>query len=178
MAVANSLSAYEAGAALIDVTVNGLGERTGIADIAPVTTALTTQYGQTNRWRLDLLPELSSMVEESCGMQVSPQYPIVGENAFRHNAGLHVAAVMMNPEHYESIPAHLVGRRRSIVVDRFAGIPTLEYKCRELGINANAQELELMLRRIKREERAIVSDGEFEDMLRQTRAQLSLPTRP
>src|SRR5687768_1076443 len=98
------------------------------------------------------------MVEDACGMPVSPQYPIVGENAFRHNAGLHVAAVMMNPEHYESIPAHLVGRKRSIVVDRFAGIPTLEYKCRELGINATPQELEVVLRTIKREERAIVSD--------------------
>jgi 2-isopropylmalate synthase len=169
MAVANSLSAFEAGAALIDVTVNGLGERTGIADIAPITTALTTQYGQQNRWELQLLPELSSMVEDACAMPVSPQYPIVGENAFRHNAGLHVAAVMMNPEHYESIPASLVGRKRSVVVDRFAGIPTLEYKCRELGVTARPQELERMLVRIKSEERAIVSDTEFLEMLEKAR---------
>jgi 2-isopropylmalate synthase len=169
MAVANSLSAYEAGAALIDVTVNGLGERTGIADIAPLTTALTTQYGHTNRWELTLLPELSAMVEDACQMPVSPQYPIVGENAFRHNAGLHVAAVMMNPEHYESIPASLVGRKRSVVVDRFAGIPTLEYKCRELGLTARPQELERVLNRIKAEERAVVSDAEFLDMLQRAR---------
>lgn len=165
MAVANSLTAYEAGAALIDVTINGLGERTGIADIGPVTTALTTQYGQNDRWELSLLPELSSMVEDACGMPVSPQYPIVGENAFRHNAGLHVAAVMMNPEHYESIPAGLVGRKRSVVVDRFAGIPTLEYKCRELGVTARPQELDRVLTRIKTEERAIVSDNDFLEML-------------
>jgi len=170
MAVANSLSAYEAGAALIDVTVNGLGERTGIADIAPVTTALATQYGQMNRWKLDLLPELSSMVEDACGMPVSPQYPIVGENAFRHNAGLHVAAVMMNPDHYESIPAHLVGRTRSIVVDRFAGLPTLEYKCRELNVQATPGQLEAILRQIKAEERAIVADVEFLEMLQRERA--------
>ena len=169
MAVANSLTAFEAGAALIDVTVNGLGERTGIADIAPVTTALTTQYGQKDRWGLELLPELSSMVEDACAMPVSPQYPIVGENAFRHNAGLHVAAVMMNPEHYESIPASLVGRKRSVVLDRFAGIPTLEYKCRELEVDARPQELERILIRIKAEERAIVSDGEFLEMLDQAR---------
>jgi isopropylmalate/homocitrate/citramalate synthase len=105
-------------------------------------------------------------------MQVSPQYPIVGENAFRHNAGLHVAAVMMNPEHYESIPAGLVGRKRSIVVDRFAGIPTLEYKCRELGMNASAAELERVLSMIKHEERAIVSDNEFAELLRLARDQL------
>ena len=169
MAVANSLAAYEAGAALIDVTVNGLGERTGIADIAPLTTALTTQYGHENRWELSLLPELSGMVEDACGMPVSPQYPIVGENAFRHNAGLHVAAVMMNPEHYESIPASLVGRKRSVVLDRFAGIPTLEYKCRELSVTARPQELERVLLRIKAEERAIVSDAEFLEMLEKAR---------
>ncbi len=169
MAVANSLTAYEAGAALIDVTVNGLGERTGIADIGPVTTALTTQYGLKDQWELHLLPELSGMVEDACGMPVSPQYPIVGENAFRHNAGLHVAAVMMNPEHYESIPASLVGRKRSVVVDRFAGIPTLEYKARELNVNVRPQELERILIRIKSEERAIVSDNEFLEMLESAR---------
>lgn len=169
MAVANSLTAYEAGAALIDVTVNGLGERTGIADIGPVTTALHTQYGLKDQWELSLLPELSGMVEDACGMPVSPQYPIVGENAFRHNAGLHVAAVMMNPEHYESIPASLVGRKRSVVVDRFAGIPTLEYKARELNVNARPQELERILIRIKSEERAIVSDSEFLEMLESAR---------
>ena len=173
MAVANSLSAYEAGAALIDVTVNGLGERTGIADIASVTTALATQYGQMNRWKLHLLPELSAMVEDACAMPVSPQYPIVGENAFRHNAGLHVAAVMMNPDHYESIPAHLVGRHRSIVLDRFAGIPTLEYKCRELNVESTLAELEIVLRRIKGEERAIVSDAEFVEMVQAARVRVA-----
>lgn len=174
MAVANSLAAYEAGVHLIDVCVNGLGERTGIADLAPLTTALTTQYGQANRWKLDLLPELSSLVEDASGLAVNAQAPIVGENAFRHNAGLHVAAVMMNPDHYESIPASLVGRKRSIVVDRFAGVPTLEYKCRELGIQAAPPELERVLAIIKNEERAIVSDAEFLDLVQRVRAPAAL----
>lgn len=175
LAVANSLAAVEAGAALVDVTVNGLGERTGIADLSQVTTALHLQYGQRGRWRLELLPDLSQFVEETCGMRVSAQAPIVGENAFRHNAGLHVAAVMMNPDHYESIPASLVGRRRSIVVDRFAGLPTLEYKCRELGLTPTRNELERVLARIKQEERALVSDWEFRQMMAQ---ELAIPVLP
>lgn len=169
LAVANSLAAFEAGAALIDVTVNGLGERTGIADLGSVTAALATQYGQSGRWDLGLLPGLSAMVEDASRMPVPAQHPIVGENAFRHNAGLHVAAVMMDPGHYESIPAALVGRKRSIVVDRFAGLPTLEYKCRELGVEAGPEELRRVLAQIKQEERAVVSDAEFLDLLRRAR---------
>lgn len=169
LAVANGLAAVEAGAALVDVTINGLGERAGITDLAQLTTALALQYGHRDRWRLHMLPQLSRLVEDASGTPVPVQAPIVGENAFRHNAGLHVAAVMMNPDHYESIPASLVGRRRSIVVDRFAGLPTLEYKCHELGLDAARPELELVLQRIKMEERGFVTDTEFHQLLEEAR---------
>lgn len=170
MAVANSLAAYEAGVALIDVSVNGLGERTGITDLSTLTTALALHYGQTNRWKLGLLPELSGLVEDASGVSVAPQAPIVGENAFRHNAGLHVAAIMVNPDHYESIPAALVGRKRSVVVDRFAGLATLEFKCRELDVTARPEELERALAIIKQEERPLVSDHEFLELLQRVRS--------
>src|SRR5581483_7579730 len=102
MAVANSLSAYEGGAHLIDVTVNGLGERTGIAPLAETTVALKLRYGVDAPWKLDMLPQLSQTVAEFSGIAVGHQQPIVGHNAFRHNAGLHVAAVFVNPDPYEA----------------------------------------------------------------------------
>jgi 2-isopropylmalate synthase len=161
MAVANSLAAYEAGAALIDVTVNGLGERTGIAPLAETTVALKLRYGAPNTWRLDMLPEISAMVAEASAIPVAAQAPIVGANAFRHNAGLHVAAVLVDPAHYESVPAALVGRTRSVPLDRFAGLHTLQYKCRELGLKADPATMQRVLDRIKREERRHVDDDEF-----------------
>jgi 2-isopropylmalate synthase len=161
MAVANSLAAVEAGVRLVDVTVNGLGERTGIAPLAETSVALKLRCGVDAPWKLELLPQLSETVAEYSGLPIPAQAPIVGAHAFRHNAGLHVSAVFVNPDHYESIPAKLVGRTRSVVVDRFAGLHTLEFKARELGIHVPRELLERVLARIKREERGHVADEEF-----------------
>lgn len=175
MAVANSLAAVEAGASLVDVCVNGLGERTGIAPLAETTVALRLNYGAEAPWRLEMLPELSRRVAQYSGLPVPAQAPIVGAHAFRHNAGLHVAAVFVNPDFYESIPARLVGRTRSVALDRFAGLPTLEYKCRELALDATPTQLERVLARIKEEERRWVSDDEFRRMLDEAREAVAVP---
>jgi 2-isopropylmalate synthase len=175
MAVANSLSAFEAGARLIDVTVNGLGERTGISTLAETSVALKTRYEVDAPWKLEMLPQISQVVAEYSGIPIPALAPIVGANAFCHNAGLHVAAVLVDPSHYESVPAGLVGRTRSVPLDRFAGMHTLEYKCRELGIAASPQTLEAVLEQIKREERRHVDDEEFRIMIRRAaRAQDAL----
>jgi len=174
MAVANSLAAVEAGAQLVDVTVNGLGERTGIAPLAETTVALRLNYGTDAPWRLEMLPQIADTVAEYSGIPIPHQAPIVGANAFRHNAGLHVAAVFANPDHYESIPARLVGRTRSVALDRFAGLPTLQYKCRELGLTATDLELERVLERIKADERNLVPDDEFVQLLRAARPPLTI----
>jgi 2-isopropylmalate synthase len=177
MAVANSLAAVEAGAALVDVTVNGLGERTGIAPLSETTVALRLNYGTEAPWRLEMLPQIAETVAEYSGIPIHAQAPIVGANAFRHNAGLHVAAVFADPDHYESIPARLVGRTRSVALDRFAGLPTLQYKCRELGLAATDEELERVLGRIKADERNLVPDDEFRRMLDAARRPLPLLAR-
>ena len=167
LAVANSLAAIEAGALVVDATVNGIGERAGITDLASLATALRVAHGIETPWRLDRLPHLSQMVARATGLPVAKQAPVVGEYAFRHNAGLHVAAVFHDPGHYESIPAELVGRARSVTVNRFAGLVTLQYKCRELGVSADDGVLQRVLRRIKAEELGDVGDAELLAMLRE-----------
>jgi isopropylmalate/homocitrate/citramalate synthase len=107
------------------------------------------------------------MVEAATGLPVAWQAPVVGRYAFRHNAGLHVAAVFHDPGHYESIPAHLVGRDRSITVGRFAGLVTLQYKCRELGIEADDGALGRVLRRIKELEVGDLPDADLLALLRE-----------
>lgn len=158
LAAANALAAHEAGAQVLDVTVNGLGERTGIASLAEVATALRLAYGVDNGYRLDSLPEISALVANASRVPVSPQAPVVGRHAFTHNAGLHVAAVLRDPDHYESIPAALVGRTRTLWLDRYAGLETVRHKLDELGLALpEAQEREL-LRRIKESEARWVPD--------------------
>jgi 2-isopropylmalate synthase len=161
MAVANSLAAIEAGATVIDVTVNGLGERTGIAPLAEMAVALRLRAGVEADWKLSQLPAISAYVEEASRIPVWKQAPIVGANAFTHNAGLHVAAVLLDPSHYESIPADLVGRRRRLVVDKMAGRPTVKYRLECLGLDASDAFVDAVLAYVKRRGINDASDDEL-----------------
>ena len=163
MAVANSLAAVEAGASVIDVTVNGLGERTGIAPLAETAVALRLRAGAANPWNLAMLPELSEAVERYSRIPVWRQAPIVGANAFTHNAGLHVAAVLLNPAHYESIPADLVGRTRRLVVDKMAGRPTVKHRLEALGLDAGEEMVDMVLSYVKRRG---INDASDDDLRR------------
>lgn len=120
MALANSLAAYENGAVTIDACVNGLGERAGITDLASLAVSLEVHYGIDNGYDLELLPELSRRVEELSGFKVASNAPITGENAYTHNAGLHVSAALKRPSFYEVVPAESVGRTRCFQVDKMS----------------------------------------------------------
>ncbi|MFQ5795027.1 MAG: homocitrate synthase [Candidatus Bipolaricaulia bacterium] len=149
MAVANSLAGYEAGARLIDVTVNGLGERTGLASLAEVIIALKMLYHVENDWALEMLPELSHLVEKYSGVFNSDLAPIVGMSAFSHKAGLHTRAVLEDPRTYEAIPPEIVKRHRQIIIDKYTGRDTVRARLEEMGIKPTAAQLEEIVSRIK-----------------------------
>ncbi|MBW3583712.1 MAG: homocitrate synthase [Euryarchaeota archaeon] len=157
LAVANSLAAWHSGVTVIDTCVNGLGERCGITDLASLTTAIQTLHG-IGPWDLTLLPELSETVARHARVPVPVQAPVVGRTAFSHNAGLHVSAVLLDPSHYENISAARVGRQRELVLDRFAGLPTVRYRLARLGVHATDEEAGAVLRLIKQSEAREVND--------------------
>jgi 2-isopropylmalate synthase len=161
MAVANSLTAIEAGASLVDVTINGLGERTGIASLAELCTALKLIHKSEAKWKMELIPEMSRVVEEYSGIKVSSQAPIVGRNAFRHNAGLHVAAVLLDPNHYESIPAEMVGRQRDVVLGKMSSRQTIIFKLNQLDLILENGKVNDLLQHIKSNGYRDLSDREF-----------------
>ena len=148
MAVANSLAAAEGGATIIHVTVNGLGERTGIAPLEQVAVALKRHYGLEV---VDLrgVVKLSRLVERYSGIPVSPLAPVVGENAFTHKAGVHVAGVLSNPETYEAYPPEWVGRSRDYTIDKYTGRRALRARLERLGVRVSDAELDEILRRVK-----------------------------
>ncbi|MBD3204446.1 homocitrate synthase [Candidatus Woesearchaeota archaeon] len=167
LASANSLSALNSGARLADVTINGLGERCGIADLSQVCTALKTIYRAENNWKLDMLPEISDVVERYSGIKVSKQAPVVGKNAFTHNAGLHVSAMLIDPEHYETIPCGLVGRKRDIVIDKMAGKEAIRFKLDKLGIQANDDLVNNFSKELKLRESNLLKDHQIKRLAKE-----------
>ncbi|OGD45872.1 homocitrate synthase [Candidatus Bathyarchaeota archaeon RBG_16_48_13] len=148
MAVANSLAALEAGATAVHVSVNGLGERTGIAPLADVATALKVIYNM-DTVKLEQLPALSVMVERYSGIVRSQNSPVVGENAFSHKSGVHAAGVLANPATYEAFPPELIGRHRAIIIDKYTGRHAVKYQLERLGIQLSSEQIEAVLERIK-----------------------------
>ena len=174
MAVANALTAVEAGARLIDTTVNGLGERTGIPALAETAMALRLRYGLRSDWDLSLLPALSQMVAKASKIPVPIQAPVVGTNAFTHNAGLHVSAVLIDPSHYESIPAELVGRTRRVALDKMAGKPSLQHRLEALGIVLDQPTFDAVFVRIKALRKSQLGDVQLRNLVRKVKGQQDL----
>ncbi len=136
-ALANAFAACDAGADQIHTTIDGIGERTGIPALAEVAVALTYLYKSPNDFRLDMLQDLSRLIEEYTTVRPYDSKPVVGMSAYKHKAGTHLAAILRNPAAYEPIPPRVVGNRRRIVFGELAGKTGASYLMTLLGLDKN-----------------------------------------
>ena len=134
-AVANAFAACDAGVDQIHTTIDGIGERTGIPPLAEVAVALTYLYKSPNDFRLDMLQDLSRLIEDYTSIPPYDSKPIVGSSAYKHKAGTHLAAILRNPAAYEPIPPRIVGNRRRIVFGELAGKTGAAYLMSLLGLD-------------------------------------------
>jgi len=149
LAVANSLAAVEAGGEQVHVTINGLGERAGNASLEEVVVGLRAFYNIRPRVRTELLVETSQLVERLTGVQVPPNKAIVGNNAFAHEAGIHVHGVLSFPGTYEPLSPELVGHHRRLVLGKHAGTRSVKKQLEDLGIRTTKDRLMEITRRVK-----------------------------
>jgi methanogen homocitrate synthase len=150
LAVANSLSAIENGAEAVSCTVNGIGERAGNAPLEEMVMALKYLYGVDLGFKTEVLRELSEMVSRYSGIPVPGNKPVVGDNIFTHESGLHVSAVLRNPLTYEPFPPEEVGQRRRISFGKHSGLEAVKYKLREIGVRFSEGDARRVLEMIKR----------------------------
>src|SRR5436190_8627710 len=134
-AVANTLSAVDAGATHVQGTLNGYGERTGNADLVSVVANLELKL---NRQVLPggLLREATRVahaVAEVTNVPPSARQPYVGVSAFAHKAGLHASAIKVDPNLYQHMEPEGVGNDMRLLVSDMAGRASIELKGRELG---------------------------------------------
>ncbi|MGA2774707.1 MAG: citramalate synthase [Candidatus Omnitrophota bacterium] len=123
LAVANSIAAAEAGADMVQGTINGYGERCGNADLIPIIANLKLKLGINcvPDSALKNLTHLSHFISEISNMRTKNDQPFVGESAFAHKGGMHINAVMKEPKTYEHIDPTCVGNHRRILVSELGG---------------------------------------------------------
>jgi 2-isopropylmalate synthase len=147
LAVANSLSAIEAGARQVECTVNGIGERAGNAALEEIVMAMRVRADrlpmETNV-RIEEIYPTSQLLSEIIGVAVQPNKAIVGRNAFAHEAGIHQHGVLNNPLCYEIMTPESVGvPANSIVLGKHSGRHALSKRYDELGCSLTSVELDL-----------------------------------
>ena len=149
LALANGLAGCEAGANQIHTTIDGFGERTGIPTLAETAVALTLIYKSNNRLRLHMLKDLSRTVSQYTNLGIPESKPIVGDSAYKHKAGTHLAAILKNPSAYEILEPKLVGNRRKIVFGELAGKNGAAYLLSLLGLETDEHEAKTLARGMK-----------------------------
>jgi 2-isopropylmalate synthase len=136
MAVANSVSACNNGVGLIQGTINGIGERTGNADLCSIIPSLSlhvrSEMGCNER--LPELTKLSRYVDEILNRTPNSAAPFVGASAFAHKGGLHVAAMKRSPLSYQHIEPERVGNEKRILISELSGRENILGKMQEAGV--------------------------------------------
>ncbi len=148
LALANAMAGIRAGANCIHTTVNGMGERTGIPDLAETILAFHNLEGA-QKYNIQPLMELSSYLEKVSGFFLAPNKPITGQNAFSHKSGVHTNGILKDPRTYEPFDPSVLGRERKIVIDKYTGKSAVAARLDEYGIEVSAAELEVIVTRIK-----------------------------
>ena len=136
LAVANTITAVQAGAVMVQGTINGYGERCGNADLNSIIPILNLKMNRpcVSKENLRKLKTFSNYVSEMANQVPLNNRPFVGKSAFAHKGGIHVSAIMKVPRAYEHMDPAIVGNQRRVLVSDLSGKSNVEYKAKELGV--------------------------------------------
>ena len=103
--VANTLAAVEVGARQVQGTMNGVGERTGNANLVSIIANLQLKMGRRvlADEQLAHLTEAAHFVDELLNRPPNRAQAYVGRDAFAHKGGLHVAGVRADSATFEHV---------------------------------------------------------------------------
>jgi 2-isopropylmalate synthase len=134
MAVANSVMAVEAGAAHVQGTLIGIGERCGNANLSSLipTLQIKRRYACIPDDCLGRLTPAARLVAELSNMPLPSSSPYVGMSAFAHKGGMHIDAVLKNPRTFEHIEPETVGNERRFLMSEVSGRSTILAKVRKI----------------------------------------------
>ncbi len=151
LAVANTIAAVESGASQVQVTVNGLGERAGNADLAQTTMILESIYGIRTGITKERLVETSRLVSRFSGIAIPPVQPVVGDNAFSHESGIHSHGVIACSATFEPgiMTPEMVGHRRRLTLGKHVGRHAVRQMLQDAHFNPSDAQLDQIVDKVK-----------------------------
>jgi 2-isopropylmalate synthase len=175
MAVANSLAAIEQGFAHVQGCMNGYGERCGNANLTSIIANLELKMGHTTigRENLGQLTSTARFIAELANLPLRSDQPFVGNSAFAHKGGVHVAAVLKDASTYEHINPKVIGNRQRVLLSDLSGKGSILYKLKQHGLEERLDDAARreLLDRIKQMEfqgyELEAAEGTFELLVRE-----------
>ena len=146
LATANSLAAVQAGARQVECTINGIGERAGNCPLEEVVMTMRTRRDrfpfETGIVSEHIFPT-SQMLARMITFGPQPNKPIVGRNAFAHEAGIHQDGFLKERTTYEIMDPRTVGVPASrLVLGKHSGRHALGKRAQDLGFTLTKAELD------------------------------------
>lgn len=173
MAVANTLAAYRAGAAQLECTINGIGERAGNAALEEIVMALETRrdfFAASHSLDTTQIYRSSRLVTSLTGVQVQPNKAVVGANAFAHEAGIHQHGVLANKSTYEIMtPASIGLTSNRMVLGKHSGRHAFEDRLHAMGYQLQKDKLDEAFEQFKElaDKKKLVEDEDIEALVQQ-----------
>jgi D-citramalate synthase len=164
LGTANTITAVLAGAKFAHVTVNGLGERAGNASLEEVVTSLELLYGIKTAIAKEKMYETSRLVRKLTKMPIAPNKPLIGDNAFTHESGMHVHGTMADTSLYEPVDPSIIGRKRRFAFGKHTGRASVKMALEEMGIVADEDQTIKILTKVKElgDKGKLVTDSDFQ----------------
>ena len=132
MATANAVASLEAGASSVDAVVLGLGERTGCARLEEIVGYLSLAKG-VNTLKAEFLKPLARYMAQITGRNIAGNRPVIGDDIFTCETGLHLQGLQNKPETYEPFSPDRVRAERKLLFGQKSGRRAILQRMRQLN---------------------------------------------
>ncbi len=172
MACATSLGAIVAGAEVVHVCVNGLGERSGNASMEDVAVALKACLGfEMDGFRFDMLKETSELVRNLTNTDIAQNKPVVGDRVYTRESGIGIDMLFKNPLAMFSVNPEFVGLEPKVVYGKKSGKLSIQFMMEKMGVTATDEQISEALVQVKdlgAKKKGTVSEEEVKEIISKT----------
>ncbi len=172
LATANTIAGLMAGARYFHVTVNAIGERAGMPDFSQVVMTLKHLYDIELNIDTSKLRKLSALVQKASMANCLPWQPIIGENVFAHESGIHANGTLRNSNTFEPFCPEEVSGQRKIIIGKHSGRASINFVLKKYQINASEDELSICLEKVREksmDKACSLYDGELLEIYHQSK---------
>jgi len=152
--------------------VNGIGERAGNAPLEQVIVAAKILDNRTSAVDSQKLVKICRFVSRITHRPIPVDRPITGDAVFSHESGIHCAAMMKDPDAYQSFSPDILGRKSAqLVVGRHSGSTVIKHVMEKAGVTLDTEKAERLLAAVRTEamrKRAFLSPCELVQLYHHT----------